>query len=287
MKIFIAYSSRDRELVETLVTLLREDGHIVFHAAEMAATANLLSEISAMIRSADVLIAVVTTGNANVFYELGLAAGAGVPTLISARTGEILPADLFSIPYVQLTGDIFRDSQVIAKRVKELEGLSSTIKRDYATAEAELLAAARDASVLEALAPADFERLVAKLFKERGYEVTATSASRDAGVDVIVKSPSQKDVILVEIKKLSKQSRVSVEAVRQLLGAVELTGATLGMLVASSGFTAASVALAANTRIVLRTLEEVLAAKSETDLLPHSLSLRQEPSQDLAPSDPS
>jgi Restriction endonuclease len=55
--------------------------------------------------------------------------------------------------------------------------------------------------------------------------------------------------------------------VRKLLSAVSFLGASSGVLVSTSGFTAAALALAAGTPIVLRTLEEVLAAKSVSELL--------------------
>ena len=267
MKVFIVHSVRDRELVTSVVNLLREDGQEVFVSAELAVTGNFLSEISAAIRSADVLVAVVTAGNPNVFYELGLAVGASVPTLITAHAGEVIPADLASIPYVQLTDDLLRDAQTIVRRAKDLEGLSLTRAARFTSAEAALRAATRDPAVLEALGPAEFERLVVELFRERGYEVATTPATRDAGVDLVITSQRDKKVVLVEVKKLSRQSRVSVEAVRKLLGAVSLMSAPLGMLQATSGFTAAALALAAGTPIVLRTLEEVLAAKSESELL--------------------
>jgi hypothetical protein len=267
MKVFIAHSSRDRELVAGLVTLLREDGHDVFDPTAIVAAGNVLSEISAAIRSADVVVAVVTAGNPNVFYELGLAAGASVPTLITAPVGELLPADLASVPYVQLTGDILRDAQTIARRANELKGLSLTKPTKFESAEAALRAAIREPAVLESLSPSDFERLVMELFKERGYAVTATRSTRETGFDFAIESHKDREVVLVEVKKLSRQSRVSVETVRRLLSAVSAVGAPLGMLVATSGYTAAALAFAAGTPILLRTLEELLAAKSEKELL--------------------
>lgn len=267
MKVFVAHSIRDRELVAGVVALLREDGHDVFVPDDIVATGNLLSEISAAIRSADVVVAMVTGSNPNVFYELGLAAGASVPTLITARPSEPLPADLASVPYVQLTGDLLRDAQTIVRRVKDLEGLSPVRSAKFSSAEAALRAATRDPAVLEALAPSEFERLVAEFFKERGYEVSTTPTTRDAGVDLVITSPKDNQVLLVEVKKLSRQSRVSVEAVRRLLGTVSLASGALGVLVSTSGFTAAALALAAGTPIVLRTLEEILAAKSKNDLI--------------------
>jgi HJR/Mrr/RecB family endonuclease len=267
MKVFIAHSVRDRELVVTLVNLLREDGHEVFVASEIAAPANVLSVISSAIRSADVLVAIVTASNPNVFYELGLAAGASVPILVTAPANERLPVDLASVPYVQLTGDLLRDAQTIARRTRDLQGIASTKPEKFESAEAALRAATQDPAVLESLSPGDFEGLVTRLFKDRGYEVTTTPFMHDTGADFVIESPKSKELVLVEVKKLSRQSRVSVETVRRLLSAVSTAHAPLGLLVATSGYTAAAIALAAGTPILLRTLEEILAAKSEKELL--------------------
>jgi hypothetical protein len=267
MKVFISHSERDKELVANLAGVLREYGHVVFIPSEMNQSANIFAEISASIRSANILIAVVTPGNPNIYYEMGLASGVSVPILVAAQPGEVLPADLASIPYVPLTGDVSRDAQVIALRTKELEGIAVTKETHFKSAEAALHAASKNPAMLESLNPYDFERLVAELFKERGYEVEVPSSSHEIGADFILKAKDEQELVVVEVKKLSRQSRVSVETVRQLLGAVTgVAGASLGMLVSTSGFTAAAFALAAGTPLILRTLEEVLAAKSEKDL---------------------
>ena len=251
-----------------MVAHLRDAGHEVFSGAEMADPGgNLLSAISAALRSADLVVAIVSASTPNVFYELGLASGAGVPTLLAARRGELVPSDLESVPYIQLSGDDSRDAQTIARRAKDLEGLSSPKPPQFASAEAALRAAAQDPPRLEALSPTEFERLVADLFRERGYEVSAAHPQHDLGVDLVVRAPEDGQVLFVELKKLSKQSRVSVEAVRQLLHAASLRAGTVGILVSTSGFTAAAAALAVGAPVVLRTLEETLAAKSKLDLL--------------------
>jgi hypothetical protein len=266
MKVFIAHSSRDRQLVEGLVSILREEGHDIFEPTAIAPGGSLLSEISSAIRSADVLVAVVTGANANVFYELGLAAGASVPTLVTAPAGELLPGDLGSVPYVQLTGDILRDSQTVARRVSELKGLSLTKPTEFDSAEAALRDAIRDPRVLEALSPSEFEHLLMELFKQRGYSVIPTGARSDTGVDFAIRPPNRKELVLVELKKLSRLSRVSVDAVRTLLSAVSAAGASHGTLISTSGYTAAALSLASGSRVSLRTLEQVVAADLENDV---------------------
>lgn len=268
MKVFLAHSAKDRELVAAVAEHLRTDGHDAIRPEQLFAPGDLLSLISSALRSADVVVAVISGSNPDVFYELGLATGAGVPTLIAATTGEALPADLASVPYVQLTGDLSRDAQAVARRVKDMEGLSLPKPRPFASAEAALSAASQDASVLEALAPSEFEKLVGDLFQERGFEMLARPQAADSGADFVLRSPEDGQVIVVEVKKLSKQSRVSVESVRRLLGAVStIADAAIGVLVSPAGFTGAALALGATGPVVLKTLEEILAAKSKRDLL--------------------
>ncbi|UYO49394.1 restriction endonuclease [Rhodopseudomonas palustris] len=271
MKVFLAHSSRDLEFVESLAGYLRQEGHSVVLPAKLSSGASVQSEISAAIRAADVLVAVLTASTPSIFYELGLATGASIPILITAESSERLPADLASIPYVQLTGDPLRDAQIIVRRIGELEGLTSKKSRKFTSADATLRAASRDPAFLETLSPTDFEQLVGQLFKERGYEVVSGGAVRDSGADIIIRS-KKNEVVLVELKKLNRLSRVSVESVRNLLSTVSNFGASVGMLVSTSGFTASALALAASTTIVLRTLDEILAAQSEDELVGPALS---------------
>jgi len=263
MKVYLAHSIRDRDAVDTLCQVLRNEGHEVFVAAQVSFGGNLVSEVSAAIRSADALVAVLTAGNSNVFYELGLAAGAGVPILVAAPDGELVPSDLASVPYVQLTGDILRDAQAIARRARDLRRLLSKAPSTFDSAEAALRAATSEPALLESLSPADFERLVMKLFEERGYIVTRSSSASDLGIDFTIKSERDATPILVQVKKLSRQSRVSVETVRRLLAAAAVVSPATCMLIATSGFTAAAAALTVGSPILLRTLEDLLAKKPD------------------------
>lgn len=264
MKFFIAHSVGDQGLVDAVAELLRADNHEVFDPASASIAAHALSEITAALRSADVVIAIVTQGNSNVLYELGVAIGAGVATLISAHPGVLLPSHLASVPYVQVTGDRLRDAQTIAQRAGELPTLGSTAIPPGQSASETLSSVLRDRARLESLSPQAFEQLVRSLFEERGFTVTGTSAA-DQGGDFVIESRKDREIVLVEVKKLNAQGRVSVESVRRLLSALSPQLAPSGMIVSTAGFTAAALALAEETSITLRTLEELLAERSASE----------------------
>ena len=267
MNVFLAhsYTVRDFEFLQMLAELLRDEGHQVFEPASILGE-RISSAISAAIHSADALVAVLTESNPNVFYELGIAAGAGVPIMIASTAEGLVPDALASVPFVKRSGDSLRDAQAIARQLDSLQRVPTPRPTRSSSAEETLREAVRDRTLLESLSPLDFEYLVAELLRERGYVILRRQRD-DAGVDLVATPQSSETRIVFEIKKLSAQSRVSVESVRRLGSAVANAHASLGVLVATGGFTPAALALASGGPILLRTLEELLAANSDNELL--------------------
>jgi Restriction endonuclease. len=266
MKFFLAHSATDQELVTALGEFLAEDGHQVFDPASISGGTSILPEISSALRSADAVIAVVTSENPNILYELGIATGAGISVLVAAYSAALFPPELAFVPYVQLTGDRLRDAQSIARRANELRSFATLPSWKLESATETLNAAVRDRALLEALRPSDLEQLVRGLFEERGYTVTAAPSSFERAGDFMIESRRDNQLVVVEVKKLGAQGRVSVDAVRKLLSELSDIDASNALIVATSGFTAAALALAADSQISLRTLEEVLSAKSAAEL---------------------
>lgn len=83
-----------------------------------------------------------------------------------------------------------------------------------------------------------FEELVAKLFSDRGYEVSLTKRTRDGGYDLmaVVNNSISSFVVLAECKKYSPNNKVGVEVVRGLFGVTEAQRANQGLIITSSFF---------------------------------------------------
>lgn len=98
------------------------------------------------------------------------------------------------------------------------------------------------------LSSRQFELLVAHMYKEDGYNVEVTKESKDGGFDVIARklSVNSEEKVLIECKKYT--GNVGVKFVRQLLGLLDVTRATRGVLVSSGGFSAPASALAVSSR---------------------------------------
>ena len=97
----------------------------------------------------------------------------------------------------------------------------------------------REPQSLYALAPRQFELLIAELLEDLGYRVEVTRASRDGGHDLLAYLETEIGTLLclVETKKYRRDRKVGVELVRALYGTLEDAGANHAILITTSSFT--------------------------------------------------
>jgi hypothetical protein len=257
MKVFISYSYADsRQLAAELAEALTKEGYEVLDPASSVNPESIQAWISTALRGSDVMIALMTNANPNVYFEAGLASGARVPVLVAADKPDHVAFALSSTPYVHLTGDIDADIEEILRRMAEIRPEHEVADTPVSQpAELTLAAAAADDEVLERLAPMEFERLVAELLQKRGFPAQGQSLRGDRGFDILIDGDPP---TVVEVKRYTRGALVSVGVVRQLLGAMVAAGAGRAILISSSGFTRSAIAAAAEWPIDLMTLEDLL-----------------------------
>jgi restriction system protein len=98
---------------------------------------------------------------------------------------------------------------------------------------------AKNPELIYELGSRKFEELIAKLFVDRGHEVSLTKSTRDGGYDIFakIKDAFSEFIILAECKKYSPDNKVGVEIVRGLYGVTEVNKANQGLIITSSFFT--------------------------------------------------
>lgn len=82
--------------------------------------------------------------------------------------------------------------------------------------------------------PFEFEKIVAAIFRNKGYEASVTSKSGDGGVDVIVKKGGK--VIYVQCK-LYHESTAGAKEIREFYGVMALKNIQEGIFLCTGGFT--------------------------------------------------
>lgn len=89
---------------------------------------------------------------------------------------------------------------------------------------------------LDKLTPRQFEELIASLFKNHGFEVELTSATRDGGYDIVAASHTglTTETALIEVKHFAPHRPVGVGIVRALYGVRALNKVPKAILVTSS-----------------------------------------------------
>ncbi|MEY2450864.1 MAG: Restriction endonuclease [Acidimicrobiaceae bacterium] len=260
MRIFLVYTHEDAELAGFLRDRLKEDGNVVIDALNLDFGADLFSSIAALIRSTDAVIGILRGDRPNLYFELGLAAGAGKPVVVASAGESGLASNIGTFPLVVLTGDIASDAEAIARRAYDTQPTQQGPNAP------ERPSAPMSAQEVGALSPREFEQLVRQLLIERGFTVSFAGDHSDRGYDLVAET-DRGSRVLVQVKGWSVQQRVPLTSVQSLAAAMLQSGSAVGLLVSTARFTPAAVALAAQSGVVLKTLDELSEDTSVDEVL--------------------
>jgi restriction system protein len=88
------------------------------------------------------------------------------------------------------------------------------------------------------LTPRKFEELVAELFRDMGYDVKLTKATRDGGKDILaaIKTEIGQLLCLIDAKRYREDHKIGVSLVRTLIGTLCDHQATSAMMVTTSSY---------------------------------------------------
>jgi len=258
MRVFVSSSNEARGLVQALERALHDRGDELLSPWRIQTGVEWAEQLSHDIRSSDATVALVGQFNANVLYELGLAAGAGKPVLIATVDQATVPFDVATTPYLRLEGDPEEDARAILRELDMLSLKPPTRVPTFDSAVSGLRALAESPELADLVSPRAFEELLQRYFRDLGYDVR-TETTTDLGYNFSINGSTENAVVLVQAKKYRSDSRVSLDRVRALAGTVSSVGAAGGLLVTTAGVTAAASELADRTSVMALTLDTLLA----------------------------
>lgn len=264
MIVFISHSAADYAVAAAVGRSLNEGGHeVVLSTASASPSGELRHDLMRQMLLADAVV-VLLSADGSTLYELGFAEGSRLPILVAAPEADHLSHDVIALPLVRMSGDAGRDALAIAERLERLSDESSALPLRAPSADDSFRLLAQASPASESVASIDVERMIARWFSEQGI---AVEDAPDPAAPYDFALQMDTGTVLVEAKRYLSQERVSAEAVHKLAAAVVGSGAAAGLLVSTAGFTAAASALAAVTPIVLRTVRELVDARSARMLL--------------------
>lgn len=198
------------------------------------------------IKKSDVFIAIFEYENSTVLLELGYAIGIGKPILITSSTEVELPPHLRNFTFINSNlrnidriDEIVLYLEKINKEKKEKENFAENLQgADYNRINDMLTMLVDNPENIQNIDAREFEVLIFEWFKFNGFHPEWAEEKREFGFDFVIQHQGKR--ILVDVKKFSINSYVSVMKVQQLLGAVHAYHAVGGMIITSSGYTSSA-----------------------------------------------
>jgi HJR/Mrr/RecB family endonuclease len=241
-KIYISSSSKnvDDFFVFNLKRDLIESGNAVVNNADIEFYDEPKITPEYLISQADIFIAIIKDKNPFVFYELGYATALGKKVLISADSEFDMPFGLKNYNYIRFdstnSNSIFNiinfinnapvEEPKITEHVSNLKDLVGKLKNNP--------------QIVDSISGPQLEELFFQYFQNQGIKVDIANPSSDYGFDLIIYDWKSFRKTIVEIKKYNKNSKVSVNTIQQLIGAMNIYDADHAIAITTSEFTSSA-----------------------------------------------
>lgn len=239
--IVIVHSGRQAMTVQWLLDQLTPFGHQVIDSHDVVAFGESWGEaVLGAIRSCEFVLGIMDDRSDNILFELGYAFGQQKTVILVSTSDVTIPSFLQDVIWIRLQK---LDDGSAIQVVGAIQVLAE--KRQARAQAAE--------GMVRALDHREFERGVSKWFVERGAMVSkvGSSGSRDQGFDLLVTDRATSKVYAVELKNVSANNLVSVDAVRQLTSSVMEAQADAGILITASDYTPSAKEFAYLSRVPL------------------------------------
>ena len=199
------------------------------------------------ISRADVFIAILKDKNPFVFYELGYATALGKKVLIISESEYDLPFSLKNYNYIRYdsgtSNSIYNVINFLQKTTVEDKSLPSNIS----TFKDLILNIQQNPQVIDRVSGPEFEKFILNYFQQIGATIRPISAA-EYGYDFMLYGWEGCDRTLIEVKKYNKNSKVSVNTIQQVVGAMNIGAADRAIIISTSEFTTSAIHFAASMK---------------------------------------
>jgi hypothetical protein len=243
-QIFFSYSLEDLKAHDVLASVRGKIGTLGYEAishGETEAGSLIGNEVSERLKRASLVVAILNEQSSNVLFEVGYSFALGKKLILVADLVGGLPFDLKSVPAIDYSFAPTEIAFEIMKRIDSLDGGAARSETNLPTELGQILTASKQRpEVFEKISNESFENAVRNAFTERGFIVENANPEQDHGFDFRILNRARDKSVLVEVKKHNSNSKISIAAVQQLLGAVHAYRDSAALLICTSDFTASA-----------------------------------------------
>lgn len=249
---------RAREVLSSARGKLEHFGYEALSPLDLKPGEDWAHSTTDLLKRASAVIAFVTERSPNVLFETGYAYGLG-KNLILVSDMSTLPFDLRTVAAIDARSSPAEISFEIVRQVNRFESSGWQPETALPNNLREMLeASVHRPELFELVDREAFERAIVTEFATQGFAVDFPQGSQESGFDMRLRDISHRSM-LVEVKKLNPNSKVSISSVQQLLGATHAYEDSAALLICTSDFTnsAREFALRQSSRITLWSLAEL------------------------------
>jgi hypothetical protein len=259
--VFVSLQQDDwkaREVCEFIRGKLERIGYQLYFAKEVTSPRG--TPPTEQIKSAATIIAFLREGAPEVLFELGYAYALGKRVLVVADRSLPLPLDLRNVATIDYSSSPTEVGFDILSTFESTESTGWDVAIDLPLTLGAMLRLKRERpEAFEALPEYQLLHLLQATFARQGFGVEESRGMSEYGFDLKLTTPDGRQAMIVELKKYNPNSKVSISAVQQLLGALHAYDARKAVLICTSDFTPSARAFAENyhDELVLWTTDEL------------------------------
>lgn len=206
-----------------------------------------------LISQSDVFIAIIKEKSPFVFYELGYAAALGKKVLIICDSEFDLPESLRNYNYARFDSTLSNTLYTVINFLQRTTIEENSLKENISTLKDFIQQTKLNPQIIDRVSGAELEELVYNYFVGIGANVERPkSTAEHYGFDLMLYQWEGHKKTLIEVKKYNKNSKVSVNTIQQVVGAINIYNASHAVIITTSEFTASALEYA---KIIDRRIE--------------------------------
>ena len=242
--IFISYSYRkmNEVMIHELTWELEHLGYNVLNKEKEEINSNfqLQESMGYLLEKSSIFLFIMSDYNPTQFIELGYAMALSKKVLVIADYDIDIPDELRHINFLRIDLKSSESIYHILNNIKKLKVEERDELIEIATINQLIQLSYDDTRFLDKISGLEFENLMFNYFQEIGMEPERPESNRDYGFDFVLRNYKNYNKTIVEVKKYSQNSKVSVNTIHQVFGTLNIYEADHALIITTSDFTSSA-----------------------------------------------